>query len=304
MHRRDSPQLKSSHGAAGPRIREHRGGTSSDLPGPQRIAEQRSVAGPRRSPPLHSSAAHGSTQLPSGALAAAWDLKDDLDPRVGITVRMLEFRLYVNPGTHDPDDGDEPLDVAGAPGINMGKRDGERGRFLFARAPLTAVERARSAHDAITIMTRSTAAARFIAPHHRTRPRWSPLTRCGHPLTTLQNVAALPSMLEHDRKRAGWSVGQAAWRLGVSIRGVPGARGRRTLAELGDVRPDLQAVRLAPDVHQRRLNLLALAQKIAKGLIQRVDAGLHVLSVQQVGSRTDPSRRAGSSTNRDHPADP
>jgi hypothetical protein len=25
-------------------------------------------------------------------------------------------------------------------------------------------------------------------------------------------------MLEEDRKRAGWSVGQAAWRLGVSIR--------------------------------------------------------------------------------------
>jgi hypothetical protein len=25
-------------------------------------------------------------------------------------------------------------------------------------------------------------------------------------------------MLEHDRKQADWSVGQAAWRLGVSIR--------------------------------------------------------------------------------------
>jgi predicted transcriptional regulator len=25
-------------------------------------------------------------------------------------------------------------------------------------------------------------------------------------------------MLEDDRKRAGWSVGQAAWRLGVSVR--------------------------------------------------------------------------------------
>jgi DNA-binding XRE family transcriptional regulator len=25
-------------------------------------------------------------------------------------------------------------------------------------------------------------------------------------------------MLEDDRRRAGWSVGQAAWRLGVSIR--------------------------------------------------------------------------------------
>ena len=30
--------------------------------------------------------------------------------------------------------------------------------------------------------------------------------------------AMLPAMLEQDRKQAGWSVGQAAWRLGVSIR--------------------------------------------------------------------------------------
>jgi predicted transcriptional regulator len=28
----------------------------------------------------------------------------------------------------------------------------------------------------------------------------------------------LPSVLEEDRRRAGWSVGQAAWRLGVSVR--------------------------------------------------------------------------------------
>lgn len=28
----------------------------------------------------------------------------------------------------------------------------------------------------------------------------------------------LPVMLEHDRKQARWSVGQAAWRLGVSVR--------------------------------------------------------------------------------------
>ncbi len=28
----------------------------------------------------------------------------------------------------------------------------------------------------------------------------------------------LPTMLENDRKRAGWSVGQAAWRLGMSVR--------------------------------------------------------------------------------------
>jgi hypothetical protein len=40
----------------------------------------------------------------------------------------------------------------------------------------------------------------------------------------------LGTMLEEDRKRAGWSVGQAAWRLGVGrtnfLRGamVPGRR--------------------------------------------------------------------------------
>lgn len=31
-------------------------------------------------------------------------------------------------------------------------------------------------------------------------------------------MAMLPTMLENDRTRAGWSVGQAAWRLGVSVR--------------------------------------------------------------------------------------
>jgi hypothetical protein len=27
----------------------------------------------------------------------------------------------------------------------------------------------------------------------------------------------LPSMLAEDRRRAGWSVGQAAWRLGITV---------------------------------------------------------------------------------------
>ena len=30
-------------------------------------------------------------------------------------------------------------------------------------------------------------------------------------------MAALPGMLAHDRKQAGWSVGQAAFRFGVSV---------------------------------------------------------------------------------------
>jgi hypothetical protein len=55
-------------------------------------------------------------------------------------------------------------------------------------------------------------------------------------------------MLEDDRKRAGWSIGQAAWRLGVSVRELPGDRGRRAVTELRDVGSDLQAIRLAADV--------------------------------------------------------
>ena len=31
-------------------------------------------------------------------------------------------------------------------------------------------------------------------------------------------MAMLPTMLEHDRERAGWSITRAAWELGVSIR--------------------------------------------------------------------------------------
>jgi transcriptional regulator with XRE-family HTH domain len=41
----------------------------------------------------------------------------------------------------------------------------------------------------------------------------------GSPLcSTLARVAMLLAMLEHDRRRAGWSVEQAARRLGVSVR--------------------------------------------------------------------------------------
>jgi helix-turn-helix protein len=32
-------------------------------------------------------------------------------------------------------------------------------------------------------------------------------------------VAMLPKMLEEDRRRAGWSMGQVAWRRGVGVRG-------------------------------------------------------------------------------------
>jgi hypothetical protein len=31
-------------------------------------------------------------------------------------------------------------------------------------------------------------------------------------------VAALPTMLAEDRRRSGWSIEQAAWRLGITVR--------------------------------------------------------------------------------------
>jgi hypothetical protein len=57
----------------------------------------------------------------------------------------------------------------------------------------------------------------------------------------------LPEMLQKDRKRAGWSVGQAAWRLGVNIREYREI-GSAALTDLRHLGPDLQAVRLAADV--------------------------------------------------------
>ena len=43
-------------------------------------------------------------------------------------------------------------------------------------------------------------------------PRCSGRAEVGGP------VAMLPTMLKDDRKRAGWSVEQAAWRLGIPVR--------------------------------------------------------------------------------------
>ena len=39
-------------------------------------------------------------------------------------------------------------------------------------------------------------------------------------------------MLEHDRKRAGWSVARASWELGVTIREYRALEAGRSLAEL------------------------------------------------------------------------
>lgn len=58
-----------------------------------------------------------------------------------------------------------------------------------------------------------------------------------------------PAMLEEDRRRAGWSIGQAAWRLGISVREY------REL-EVGAESPNFEtwdrickALRLPTDVH-------------------------------------------------------
>ena len=50
-------------------------------------------------------------------------------------------------------------------------------------------------------------------------------------------------MLADDRRRAGWSIGQTAWRLGVSIREYRELEAGRALAERGDIPPDMRAVR-------------------------------------------------------------
>jgi hypothetical protein len=65
---------------------------------------------------------------------------------------------------------------------------------------------------------------------------------------TGSTVAMLPAMLEHDRKHAGWSVGRAAWELGVKHPGVTGSSRPARGANVRDVGPDLQPVRLATDV--------------------------------------------------------
>jgi Helix-turn-helix len=65
-------------------------------------------------------------------------------------------------------------------------------------------------------------------------------------------VAMLPTMLEKDRRRAGWSVGQAASRLRVSVRAYRELEAGDRSPSF-DVGPDLQDVRLASDVHDARL---------------------------------------------------
>jgi hypothetical protein len=92
-------------------------------------------------------------------------------------------------------------------------------------------------------------------------------------------VAALPGMLENGRKRAGWSVGQAAWHLGVSIREYRETRGWRPLSELRYVGSDLQALRLAADVHQGPCMI---------GVIQSCWRGPRRYDVAQSGAASGP----------------
>jgi hypothetical protein len=122
-------------------------------------------------------------------LAATWDLEDDLgDPTV---VGKLELLLYVYPGTHDPEDGDEALYVAtGA--LVIRSRNGDRSRFLLRGLPRGRGERVgarchhqddrergsrklhrdESSHDALAIFTNDRAADRSSpgSPETRTAP--------------------------------------------------------------------------------------------------------------------------------------
>lgn len=52
----------------------------------------------------------------------------------------------------------------------------------------------------------------------------------------------LPTMLDHDRKQAGWSVSQVAWRLGLSVREYRELEAGRSITDIRDVGPHLQAV--------------------------------------------------------------
>jgi predicted transcriptional regulator len=52
-------------------------------------------------------------------------------------------------------------------------------------------------------------------------------------------------MLEDDRRRAGWSMGQVAWRLGVSVREYRELEAGERSPNVRDVGSDLQDVRLA-----------------------------------------------------------
>ena len=57
----------------------------------------------------------------------------------------------------------------------------------------------------------------------------------------------VPASSITDRKQAGWSVGQAAWRLGITTREYREIEAGERWPKW-DVRPHLPAVRLAPDV--------------------------------------------------------
>jgi transcriptional regulator with XRE-family HTH domain len=61
-------------------------------------------------------------------------------------------------------------------------------------------------------------------------------------------AAFLPAMLAEDRKRAGWTIEQAARRLGVSQAIYRELEAGDAVASVGDVGPDLPYVRLAADI--------------------------------------------------------
>ena len=73
----------------------------------------------------------------------------------------------------------------------------------------------------------------------------------------------LPTMLEEDRRRAGWSTGQMAWRLGITVREYREIETGERWPD-GDVGSDLQAAWLAAVV--RDGSVAAVAQWIVRVL--------------------------------------
>jgi hypothetical protein len=62
-------------------------------------------------------------------------------------------------------------------------------------------------------------------------------------------VAAFLALLRTDRVRRGFTVGQVAWRLGVKPQEYRELEAGTRSPGLRDVGTDLQAVRVAADVH-------------------------------------------------------
>jgi hypothetical protein len=100
------------------------------------------------------------------------------------------------------------------------------------------------------------------------------------------SLAAFPGMLEADRRRNGFTVGQGRMAARHHAHGVPGAGGWRADPRLRDMGPDLQAVRVAADVRMTAaLHIVRTTVSERDGYVlwsvawQRDDGGNEIASV-------------------------